>query len=213
MCSTLIIRAQACCPRNGTSRTRCACSSCVVTFPPDVCARRYNFKSDPRSLGAVVLLSANESSYTGPCSIRGIQLRSPAHSQTPARASTTRARRIRPVRGDTHSYLTLALTLARSVVSGARSRCGERNRRPLVLHLARAPERDLAGTYMRYTRAAHGDAWADAARRTRRFSRTSSAGSPGRSRPTRRAPRTRPRRSEPRRRPRLRVLRRPPRRR
>lgn len=26
---------------------------------------RYNFKSDPRSIGAVVLLSANESSYTG----------------------------------------------------------------------------------------------------------------------------------------------------
>jgi hypothetical protein len=26
---------------------------------------RYNFKSDPRDLGAVVLLSADESTYTG----------------------------------------------------------------------------------------------------------------------------------------------------
>lgn len=26
---------------------------------------RYNFKSDPRAIGAVVLLSANESSYSG----------------------------------------------------------------------------------------------------------------------------------------------------
>jgi hypothetical protein len=30
-----------------------------------LCAYRYNFKSDPRAVGAVVLLSANESSYTG----------------------------------------------------------------------------------------------------------------------------------------------------
>ena len=27
---------------------------------------RYNFKSDPRAVGAIVMLSANESSYTGP---------------------------------------------------------------------------------------------------------------------------------------------------
>jgi hypothetical protein len=27
--------------------------------------RRYNFKSDPRALGAVVVLSADESTYTG----------------------------------------------------------------------------------------------------------------------------------------------------
>ena len=35
-------------------------------FPwPEVRVCRYNFKSDPRSLGAVVVLSANESSYSG----------------------------------------------------------------------------------------------------------------------------------------------------
>ena len=27
--------------------------------------RRYNFKSDPRAVGAVVVLSADESTYTG----------------------------------------------------------------------------------------------------------------------------------------------------
>jgi len=30
-----------------------------------ILSRRYNFKSDPRDVGAVVVLSADESTYTG----------------------------------------------------------------------------------------------------------------------------------------------------
>jgi hypothetical protein len=41
------------------------CTSIFMsTWALNVC-RRYNFKSDPRSIGAKVLLSANESSYVG----------------------------------------------------------------------------------------------------------------------------------------------------
>jgi hypothetical protein len=41
------------------------CSGIISRLLIFLSAYRYNFKSDPRAVGAIVVLSANESSYTG----------------------------------------------------------------------------------------------------------------------------------------------------
>jgi len=57
---------------------------------------RYDFKSDPRSLGAVVVLSANESSYSGlPGFTVASCVVSDTHSQTLALISSIRGLHIR----------------------------------------------------------------------------------------------------------------------
>ncbi len=59
---------------------------------------RYNFKSDPRSIGAVVVLSANESSYTGKsCTSPVLEVQFLNPCKIPDRASSIKERLIRPV--------------------------------------------------------------------------------------------------------------------
>lgn len=60
---------------------------------------RYNFKSDPRSVGAVVILSADESSYTGSSQFMMLDMLLLTDAvQTPDPGILTRAHLIRLVR-------------------------------------------------------------------------------------------------------------------
>lgn len=54
----------ACFRRSGMCLTRCTGTYMSDLRQADLDSR-YNFKSDPRAVGAVVILSANESSYNG----------------------------------------------------------------------------------------------------------------------------------------------------
>lgn len=55
----------ACYLHSGLFRTKCKARVTFSLVHHDV-SFRYNFKSDPRTIGAIVILSANESSYSDP---------------------------------------------------------------------------------------------------------------------------------------------------
>src|SRR6266702_7763377 len=60
------IQARVCCLLSGMCKMKCwSMLPPLHFFCNPESSRRYNFKSDPRSVGAVVVLAANESSYSG----------------------------------------------------------------------------------------------------------------------------------------------------
>lgn len=101
----LMRRTQApiCYQLSGTFRMKCVFDSCSVLSRKnlDRSYSRYNFKSDPRDVGAIVVLSADESSYVGASYMLPISIFTCsgfASFKTPERVISIKERLIQQVR-------------------------------------------------------------------------------------------------------------------